>query len=80
MIRPAVAGSAMSPATVSRSGSSDGLIVRALATTAQPRSRYPSTSPAPMPWDPPVMMATRRFVSLMAAQLPLGGSPRTTST
>ena len=29
-IRSAVAGSAMSPATVSRSGSSDGLIVRAL--------------------------------------------------
>ncbi len=38
-IRPAVAGSAMSPATVSRSGSCDGLIVRALATTAQSRLR-----------------------------------------
>ena len=36
MIRSAVAGSVMSPATVSRSGSSDGLMVRELATTAQP--------------------------------------------
>ena len=46
--RPAVAGSVMSPATVSRSGSRDGLIVRALATTAQSRLRYPATRPAPM--------------------------------
>src|SRR6516165_5244927 len=59
MIRSAVAGSAMSPATVSTAGSSDGLIVRALATTAQPRPRYPATRPAPMPCEPPVTMATR---------------------
>jgi hypothetical protein len=39
MIRAAVAGSAMSPSTVSTSGSSDGLIVPAVATTAQPRPR-----------------------------------------
>ena len=57
-IRSAVTGSAMSPATVSRSLSSDGLIVRALATTAHPRPRYPVTRPAPMPCDPPVMTAT----------------------
>src|SRR6516225_9206269 len=57
-IRPAAAGSVMSPATVSRSGSSDGLIVRALATTAQVRPRYPATRPAPMPAEAPVMMAT----------------------
>jgi len=57
-IRAAVAGSVMSSATVSRSGSSDDLIVRAVATTAQPRVRYPPTSPAPMPWEPPVMTAT----------------------
>ena len=50
----------MSPSTVSTSGSSDGLIVRALATTAQPRPRYPATRSAPMPCDPPVMMATLR--------------------
>ena len=36
MIRSAVAGSAMSPSTVSTSGSSVGFIVRAVATTAQP--------------------------------------------
>ena len=57
-IRPAVAGSVMSPATLSTSGSPDGSIVRALATTAQPRSRYPATRPAPMPWEAPVMTAT----------------------
>ena len=48
----------MSPATVSRSGSSDGLIVRALATTAQPCLRYPATSPAPIPREAPLMIAT----------------------
>ncbi len=53
----------MSPSMVSRSGSPDGLNVRALATTAQPRPRYPATRPAPMPWEPPVMMATLRLVS-----------------
>jgi Short repeat of unknown function (DUF308) len=49
MIRSALAGFAMSPSTVSTPGSSDSLIVRALATTAQPRPRYPATRPAPMP-------------------------------
>ena len=39
VIRPAVAGSAISPPTASTSASSEGLIVRALATTAQPRPR-----------------------------------------
>ena len=48
----------MSPATVSTPGSWDGVIVLAVATTAQPRARYPATRPAPMPWEPPVMMAT----------------------
>jgi hypothetical protein len=57
-IWPAVAGSAMSPATVSTPGSRDGVIVLAVATTAQPRARYPVTRPAPMPLEPPVMMAT----------------------
>jgi hypothetical protein len=38
---------------VSTSGSAEGLIVRALATTAHPRARYPAASPAPMPWEPP---------------------------
>ena len=65
MIRSAVAGFAMSPSTVSTSGSCDGLIVRALATTAQPRPRYPATRPAPMPCDPPVMMATLRSFPVM---------------
>src|ERR1700733_7151036 len=58
MIRSAVAGSVMSPATASTSGSSEGAMVRALATTAQPCARYPATRPAPMPCEPPVMMAT----------------------
>jgi hypothetical protein len=58
MIRPAAAGSAMSASTVSTSGSPDRLIVRAVATTAQPRSRYPATRPAPMPWEAPVMTTT----------------------
>ena len=58
MIWSAVAGSAMSPSTVRTPGSSAGLIVRAVATTAQPRPRYPATSPAPMPWEAPVMTAT----------------------
>src|SRR4029077_9458680 len=57
-IRPAVAGSVMSAATVSRSGSCDDLIIRALATNAQSRPRYPATRPAPMPLEAPVMMAT----------------------
>jgi hypothetical protein len=39
MSRSAVAGSEMSPSTVTRFGSADGLIVRALASTAQPRCR-----------------------------------------
>jgi hypothetical protein len=39
MIRSAVAGSETSPATVTSSGSADGSIVTALATTAQPRWR-----------------------------------------
>ena len=63
MIRSAVAGSAMSPSTVSTSGSSDDLIVRALATTAQPCWRYAATRPAPMPCEPPVMMATLPFTA-----------------
>ena len=48
-IRSAVARFAMSPSTVSTSGSADGPIVRALATTAQPHLRYPATRSAPMP-------------------------------
>ena len=40
MIRSAVAGSEMSPATVTMSGPVEGLIVRALTTTAQPCWRY----------------------------------------
>src|SRR6201986_5663582 len=66
-IRPAVAGSVMSAATVSRSGSCDDLIVRALATTAQSRPRYPATRPAPMPREAPVMMAT--FCTVMVTGL-----------
>ena len=58
MIRSVVAGSDTSPSTVSTSGSLAGLIVREVATTAQPCCRYPATRPAPMPWEPPVMMAT----------------------
>ena len=61
-IRPAVAGSVMSAATVSRSGSCDDLIVRPLATTAQSWLRYPATRPAPMPREAPVMMATLRML------------------
>src|SRR5689334_1263846 len=61
----------MSPATVSTSGSCDGLIVRAVATTAQPRPRYSATSPAPMPREPPVMRATFPVMTppALAAQL-----------
>ena len=33
-------------------------MVREVATTAQPRFRYPATMPAPMPCEAPVMMAT----------------------
>src|SRR5580698_2503586 len=65
MIRLAVAGSPMSPATVSRPGSADGLILRALATTAQSRLRYPATRPAPMPREAPVTMATLWVVMVM---------------
>ena len=39
MMRSTVSELAMSPSTVSMYGSSDGVIVRALATTAQPRLR-----------------------------------------
>src|SRR5262249_40579971 len=56
--RSAVAGSAMSPSTVSTSGSPEGPMVRAAAATAQPRPRYPATRPAPMPREAPVMTAT----------------------
>src|SRR6202020_3203241 len=72
MIRSAVAGSVMSPATASTSGSSEGAMVRALATTAQPRARYPATRPAPMPCEPPVMMATLPAVSAVL----IAGPPR----
>src|ERR1700722_18053121 len=58
MIRPAVAASVMSPATARTCGSSEGAMVRAVATTAPPRAGYPATRPAPMPCEPPVMMAT----------------------
>jgi hypothetical protein len=57
-IRPAVAGSLMSAATVSTFWSGDDLIVRAVATTAQSRARYPATRPTPVPREAPVMMAT----------------------
>src|SRR6266478_4165989 len=33
---------------------------REVATTAYPSRRKPETSPAPMPWEPPVMIATLR--------------------
>src|ERR1700684_3120964 len=58
MIRLAVAGSPLSAGTGWRSGPADGLILRALATTAQSRLRYPATRPAPMPREAPVTMAT----------------------
>jgi hypothetical protein len=48
----------MSPATASDSGFGDGLIARALATTARAWRLYPATRPAPMPGEAPVMMAT----------------------
>ena len=64
-IRSEVAGSAMSPSTATRSGSSDGLIVSAFATTAQPRRRYAATTPAPMPWEPPVTIATRWSLAVL---------------
>ena len=38
-------------------GSADGN-ERATPTTAYPALRYPATSPAPMPWEAPVMIAT----------------------
>jgi hypothetical protein len=58
--------SAISPATVTRSGLVLGLIERELATTRYPLARKPSTRPAPMPWDAPVMMATLRSVLMTA--------------
>ena len=67
----AVAGSVMSAATASRNGSGDGLMVRELAITAQSRLGYPATSPAPMPREAPVMMATLRAV--MAGSYATGG-------
>ena len=49
MIRSVVAASEMSPSMVSTAGSPSGVIVRDVATTAQPRRRYSATRPAPMP-------------------------------
>src|SRR4051794_34690509 len=66
MIRSVVARSVRSPLTVSRAGSWAGSIVRDTATTAQPFRRYAATRPAPMPWEPPVMIATLRSCSPMA--------------
>lgn len=65
MIRSVVAASEMSPSTVSTAESPPGLIVRDVATTAQPRRRYSATGQAPMPWEPPVTIATLWFCSLM---------------
>src|SRR5258708_40062660 len=48
----------MSPATARTSGSLEGLIDREFATTREFRSRNDFTSPAPMPCDAPVTMAT----------------------
>src|SRR5580693_2295287 len=62
-IRSAVARWVRSAATVTISASSDGSIARALATTAQPSPRYPATSPAPTPREPPVMTATLRVMT-----------------
>ena len=45
------------------------------ATTPQPRRRYPATRPAPMPWEPPVMMATFRpgwFMAFPSVPPPAG--------
>ena len=50
--------------------SSDGLIVRAFATTAQPSRRYAATTLAPMPWESPVMMATLCPFPLMSRSPP----------
>ena len=57
-IRSAVAGSAMSPLTVTTAGSSDGGIEREFAMTAQPCLRYAATMPAPIPCEAPVTIAT----------------------
>jgi hypothetical protein len=48
----------------------DGLIVRAFATTAQPIPPYAATTPAPMPWEPPVMMATLLAFAVMSSSPP----------
>jgi len=58
MIWTAVARSVMSPSMVKTSASPDPLMVTAFATTAQPRCRYPVTTPAPIPREPPVTIAT----------------------
>src|SRR5487761_318905 len=67
MIWSAVACSEMSPSTVRTSGSFDGLMLSEFATTAQPRCRYPSTRPAPIPCEPPVTIATFCPVPLTAS-------------
>ena len=61
------------PATARTAGSDPGAIFRAVAATAQPCWRYPSTIPAPMPWDPPVTMATLRSVPPLTGQEGLTG-------
>src|SRR3954451_24584991 len=67
MIRSVGARCVTSPLTASTAGSPAGAIVRDTATTAQPCCRYAATRPAPMPCEPPVMIATLRSGSLMAS-------------
>src|ERR1700733_5200111 len=56
----AVSTSAMSPLTVKKSDASEGLIERDVPTTPYPARRKLSATPAPMPCDAPVTMATLR--------------------
>src|ERR1700756_5066371 len=56
----AVSTSATSPLTVRKSEASEGLIERDVPTTPYPARRKLSATPAPMPWDAPVTIATLR--------------------
>src|SRR3954452_25294149 len=56
--RPAVSGSAMSPAAVRKLDSSAAWIDRDVPVTAYPAPRNAATRPAPMPCEAPVTSAT----------------------